>query len=151
MASFDWLVAPLVCPVCGAVSAADSSTNMQTYIQDQPSMTEIGVGDLVDLPRDDVADRGFIEVQRPGAGEAIHLLTTWECPTCGSPYLWAEVIVEHSRIVDIRAVSLDRERLERANYISPDCDSTVSELTGLDVSDLIGKDMIALLRQHLRN
>lgn len=147
--TFDYFVGTLQCPVCGTVSAADASTNMQTYIRAAPELAYLGVGHPLIIEPEAMADRGYLTIRRPLPGVPIRILQTWECPTCGAPFNWAEITVGAGTIEHIEAVSLTRKVVEKAHYISNEVISVVAELTGRSFADLRGTDLVQLLREYL--
>ena len=91
---FDYFVSAMRCPVCKTVSPADSSTNMQTHIRDDADSRELAVGfqlDPLEVRAADIASSGYLPVTPQAADGTVTLLETWECPTCGTPDLWAAV------------------------------------------------------------
>ena len=118
---FDWFVAPLHCPVCGTVSPPTSVTNMQSHLRDDANGSELAVGtqlDPLDVRRDDVLNSGYLLVSEPAPGEAICLLEIWECPSCKRADNWALITISGTKITGIEAVTLDRDTLDSANFIS---------------------------------
>jgi rubredoxin len=146
---YDFFVGTLLCPVCGAYAPRDSSTNMQTKIRDEPDLVDLGVGDPLIIDPETVEQRGYLVVRQPALDEAIYMLDTWECPNCGFPYNWAEIVVQDNLIQDVFAVPLDKATLEGANYISTECISTVTALTGRSFLELNGADLVQILRDRL--
>jgi rubredoxin len=147
--SFDYFVGNLKCPVCGAVSEADESTNMQTYIRDEPDLAYLGVGHPLEIKTETMKDKHYLTIRLPQPGEEICLLDIWECPICGHPFNWAEIVILDGIINTVKAVPLNREVFEKANFISQECISVVAELTGRSFRDLIGTDLVYLLRERL--
>ncbi len=147
--SFDYFVGNLKCPVCEALSEADESTNIQTYIRDEPDLTHLGVGYPVEINTESMEDKHYLTIKLPQPGEKIRILDIWECSTCNHPFNWAEIVVLDGIINRIMAVSLNREVFEQANFISKECVSVVSDLTDRAFRDLIGADLVHLLREQL--
>lgn len=133
MATFDYLVGPVTCVACGH-ACNDASSNMQTKLQARPALSELTIGDELDVDWNNVCSAGYIRVSAPKKRDSISLLETWECPNCGKPFNWARVVIADARIESIREIALSAENLLDANYISDDCRfllgaSTVSEVT----------------------
>lgn len=148
-ATFDFFVAALQCEQCGAVSPADSSTNMQTKVRAEPDMESLGVGDRIDIRPANLG--GYIELAPPAPGSPVRLLDTWSCPTCHAPQNWAEIVVRDGVIAAIRAVPFDRSSFERAHWLKDDADSEAAALAGIPVRDLLGKwaEILRILRERL--
>jgi hypothetical protein len=150
--SYDFFVAPLTCPRCGATSPADESTNMQTYLRDNPSRALLGVGDALPLDPDRIRRddyEGYRAIRAPTPGEPIRILQSWECPACEQPLNWAEIDVRNGVIHGINAVPLDRAHFERSHLISNDVISVASDLTGKPPVELLKDDLIQILRDKL--
>ncbi|MDY6786122.1 MAG: hypothetical protein SW833_26850 [Cyanobacteriota bacterium] len=147
--SFDYFVSNLKCPVCAAISEADNSTNMQTYIRDEPELANLGVGYPLKIETETMEDKHYLIIKLPQPLEEIRILDIWECPTCGYPFNWAEIVVIGGFINRVDAVSLNREVFEKANFISRECISVVAELTGRSFSDLAKTDLVKILRERL--
>lgn len=150
--SYDFFVANLKCPVCGETTPADTSTNMQTYLRDEPEMASLTVGDPLALDPERIRRGeydGYYSVRAPEPGEPIRILQTWECPSCDSPANWAEIVVRAGLIDSIDAVNFDREPFERSHLISNDAISIAADLTGKPFSQLVEEDIVQLLREKL--
>lgn len=83
---YDYVVAALRCPNCNTVSAADSSTNMQTHIRDDAAGSEITVGyrlEPLEIRDQDIVSSGYLATGQASTDGHIRLLETWQCPTCG--------------------------------------------------------------------
>jgi len=137
MSTFDYFSSVLTCTSCG--QACDSiSSNMQTKIRLRPSLSELSVGDHLEVDWQDICSAGYLKVSEPSAVNTISLLETWECPNCGKIFNWALVEINNGNIQSIREIELSLENLGKANYISEECrytlntpvdyDSTVEEL-----------------------
>lgn len=147
--SYDYFVGRLACPHCGKVSAPDSSTNMQTYIRDESQLAFLGEGAAVDVSPANMRDSSYYVVREPQPGEVVKILQTWECPSCGKPSNWAVVSVKNGRIQGVAAVPLNRQTFERAHYISLDADGVAADVSGRPVTEIVGEDVVAILREHL--
>ena len=112
--SFDFFVAAMQCFNCGRISPADSSTDMQTYLRDDPQLEDLGVGSIVGSDLHDMDGKRYLEVSTPSQ-EAI-LLDTWNCPYCGHPN-WAQVTITNGVITNIHAVKLNRKTVANATYV----------------------------------
>lgn len=137
--SLDFIVAELSCLQCGAVSPADTSTDLQTAMRPQPALAELRVGDRVALP-DGPADGYWPtgSITTTGLG----LLEVWACPSCGARQ-WALVQLQDDRLHAVRAVRLSLETLEQAQFVSMEATYEV-EPAGLQ-----GDALLQALRQQL--
>lgn len=136
---YDYFVARLRCPNCNAVSAADSSTNMQTHIRDDASGIEIGVGfrlGPLEVRDQDIMSSGYLATDRVATDGRVRLLETWRCPACGHEN-WARVTLSGTEVVAIEPVILDRSTLETAQYISDGCYVIASKVSGIPARDLM--------------
>ena len=162
---YQHFVAPLECPACGNISAADESTNLQTAIltkeKDVSPPLRLQVGDRFHLIDNGPPGAGYLTIQEPEEGEPIRLLGLWECPACEHAYLWAEIVLspvaddereeQVMEIGSIKAVSLDQQTLDKAHYISDELRWVYDKLTGqpLYVQNELRSDYLKLLRAHL--
>lgn len=150
MASFDYFVGALECPVCQKVSKADFSTNMQTKIRDEPKMAELGVGSSLEITLEKAVLACYLPVQpMPLEGE-VRLLDTWECPYCSSPFNWAEIVVSKGLITSVLAVPLNRETLERVHFISDDCIYVLMAMINRPYEDILKEDTVKILLEQLQ-
>lgn len=150
--TYDFFVTRLKCPICGETTPADVSTNMQTYLRDNPDMASLTVGDSLPIDVERIRRNeydGYLAVKVPEPGEPIRILQTWECPSCGMPANWAEVVVRNGVIESITAVTFDREHFERSNLVANDVISIAANLTKRPFSELVGQDLVQLLRDKL--
>lgn len=150
--TYDFLVARLTCPVCGKASPADVSTNMQTYLRDDPDMASLEVGEPLPIEPERIRRNGYdgyLAVKVPQPGDPIRILQTWECPSCGMPANWAEVVIRNGVIESMTAVEFDREHFERSNLVANDVISIAADLTGKPFSELVEQDLVQLLRDKL--
>lgn len=120
--TFDFFVGHLECEQCGAVSPADSSTNIQTKIAIDTSLAAYGVGDKVDLDIGYIDGTGYFCVKEPEEPSTFTLIDSWECPTCFKPFNWVLIGFDNGRIVSMKAVKLDNKIREIVNYVTDDCE-----------------------------
>jgi rubredoxin len=151
---YDYFVASLACPVCGAVSPPDSSTNMQTHLRDDADGRELGVGfelDPLEVRAEDIAGSDYLPIVPPPSDGTATLLDSWECPSCGASDLWAAIELRDGRIAAISAVELTRATLDRAHFIAEECSNRAARISGIPWSEFVpGKvDPIEVLRTHL--
>lgn len=151
---YDYFVAALECSHCGAVNAADSSTNMQTHLRDDAGGIEIGVGfrlDPLEVRDQDIASSGYLPVNRDPADGRTRLLETWQCPTCGHKN-WGRVTLAGTEVAAIEAVTLDRATLAGAQFITDNCFTLASHVSGIPANDLMtGKvSPVSVLLERLR-
>jgi uncharacterized protein (UPF0212 family) len=147
--SLDYFVGNLQCPVCGNVSEADDSTNMWTYIRDEPELAYLGVGHPLMIRSEAMEERGYLTVQPIHPGQEIRILQTWECPFCGKSFNWAEIVIREGVIETISAVPLNREVLERANFISTESVDVAAKLTNSSIADLNIAEVVPILLEQL--
>jgi rubredoxin len=147
--TLDYFVASLKCPVCGVISEADESTNMQTHIRKNPELAYLGIGHPLEIEPKYMKRCGYLTIQPSQPGQEIRILETWECPSCGAPYNWAEVVVLNGVIKEIVAVEINRTVFEQAHYISDECVSIAMDLTDRTYTDIIQDDLVEILRERL--
>ncbi|NMO16942.1 hypothetical protein HPC49_24825 [Pyxidicoccus fallax] len=152
--SYDLFVAALTCPHCGETSPADDSTNMQTYVRDRAQANREFLAPGTPLPLDSrrILARdydGYLPVGVPAPGEPTRILHTWECPSCGYGFNWAEVVVRDGVIERIDAVPFDREHFERSHLLSIEAMSVAVGLTGKPPNEISYQDLVQLLRELL--
>jgi hypothetical protein len=136
---YDYFVAALKCVNCGTVSAADSSTNMQTHLRDDASGIEIGIGfrfDPLEVREQDIMASSYLSTGRVSVDGRTRLLETWRCPTCDHDN-WARVTIEGTELTKIESVVLDREALEGTQFITDGCYVLASRLSGIPARDLM--------------
>lgn len=141
---YDFFVAPLRCPRCGTTWPADAPTCIQTAARRDPQLTDIAVGDEIDVPVEDMVERNYVAL-RHGEPGPIVLLETWDCPNCGLQ--WARIEIEGGIVTSITSVELDREIIAGATYASPDIVDYLKEVTGMSYDELMDADFAALLRR----
>jgi hypothetical protein len=149
--SYDFFVAEMKCPVCGAVSRADDSTEMYTYIRDEPNAEYLGVGSPLQINHECIEQNrceGYLTIKIPAPDEPIRLLNPWRCPTCGS-YNWARIEIRDGIISSIVPVSLNLATLEHSHLISNEADFAAASLTNSSATGMIGKDTVQILRERL--
>lgn len=149
MGYFDYFVGNLRCPVCDVVSDADHLTNICAYMRTNPQYEYLGVNHPLEIDLKVMEDSGYLLVQMPKSNEAIRILQTWECPSCGTPYNWAMILVFGEVITEITNVSLNREVLENSHFISEDCIDEVKALTDFSYQELRKMDLVQMLRELL--
>jgi rubredoxin len=147
--TFDHIVARLRCPVCGAVSPADDSTEMTTKLRPEPELAFLGIGDRLDFDARNAAAGGYIVLAEPDQGEEVVLLHTWTCPTCGTAFQWARIVVRDGVIAEIDPIALDHQAIDRANYIVDDAKLVAAELDGRSPLELSDADAARALRDRL--
>ncbi|MFT3770317.1 MAG: hypothetical protein QM820_33230 [Minicystis sp.] len=136
---YDFFVAPLRCPACGAESPAGARTNMQTRLRDDADGSALTVGTRLspgDVDPDNILDAAYQSIRRPAPGEPIRLLETWHCPACGRSDNWAVVEIDDGVIEKIEAVKLDRATLESAHFISDQCEILAAQISDVPARDL---------------
>lgn len=147
--SFDYLVAPLRCPD-GAVSPADESTEMTTRLRDEPALAYLGVGDRLEVDTERARQSGYLVLREPRPGEPIVLLQTWVCPSDGTPFLWARVVIRGGIITEIRETQLDGATIAGAHFIVDDAKWVAAELAGVRTPlDLTDDEAAAVLKAKI--
>jgi hypothetical protein len=146
--ALTFFVAPLRCSYCAASLPADTSTNMQNHLSEEP-WTVYGIGDPIPDSAEDL-DCAFITVH-PRSGVETRILQSWVCPCCGSAQ-WAEVILAQGRVLEILPVTLSADVIDRVHYAVDGIAETYYGITGegLDVDGTprpdFGKRLAAALR-----
>lgn len=146
--TLDYFVAALQCPHCGTSSPVDDSTNMATYIQDQPELTYLGVGHPLKIETEKMRERGYLTIQTIQSDKPIGILQLWECPTCGQTN-WAEILIQNDVIANISAVTLDRVALERDHFIHDESKGLVAALTERSYFDISDEEVVQILKKLL--
>ena len=148
--AYDFFVGRLQCPSCSAVAAADSATNMQTYLRGEDAdLEELGIGHPVSVSPEAVEAANYWLIQQPQPGGVIQLLDSWTCPSCNRDGLWARITLRDGCIADVAAVPLDRGTLAGAHYISRWGEYVAADLLGCPPADLMGTDPVPILREKL--
>lgn len=80
--ALTFFVAPLCCFQCGVSLPADTSTDMQNHLSEEP-WTVYGIGDLIPDSTEDLAC-AFTSVH-PRSNHETRILQSWVCPSCGLP------------------------------------------------------------------
>lgn len=119
MGLFDWFVGELLCPECGALSAADGRTDAQTKLREKPRQNELAAGDELEVTPRSALDAGYFPTGT-APDRDVRLLQNWDCPSCAAAWLWLQVTVREGRILAVEAVDLDAETLSCAHYIEED-------------------------------
>ncbi len=148
--NYDWFVAAMPCPVCGAVSARDEAIEMYTYARAHSDGADLGVGDAFAFPPGALAAGildGYLTLCRPDDGEPVRLLNSWRCRTCGS-LNWAEIVVADDRIATIDATPLDRNALARTHFIQNNAEFVAADLVGA-TARLTDDETLTILRRLL--
>jgi len=148
MGRFDYFVGELKCPICGNVSCADSSTNIQTKIRNTPNFRLLSVGCELNADHDSLMDADYYFIQSP-QGNILELIDMWECPSCGSPRNWAQITIREGIIINIISVPLTYEILRGANYIIDEGLHSLSAFTGLSFEDLTQGNLLNKIRPYL--
>ncbi|TMQ08897.1 MAG: hypothetical protein E6J90_39075 [Deltaproteobacteria bacterium] len=136
---YDYFVAAMKCLNCGTMSAADSSTNMQTHLRDDASGIELGIGfhfEPLEVREQDIMASSYITTGRVSVDGRTRLLEMWRCPACGHEN-WARVTITGTELTEIESVVLDRKALESAQFISDGCYLLASKLSGILAQDLM--------------
>ena len=151
--SFDYIVARLSCPECGAVTEADTATDLQTHLQASPQGEYLAVGDEIDLRDDGPAGAGYVPIRDPGPDEPLRVVESWGCPVCDEPYNWAEVTIEGGYIRSVETVELSAEMLDRVHYLTWDINDLYRAVTGdsLYEEGSLRPDYLPRLRTVLSN
>jgi hypothetical protein len=147
--TYDFFVGFLRCPICGVISDADQSTNMQTYIRDEPELSNLGVGYSLKVDLDNMRDSNYIPIQSPNLDSEICIIDMWECPSCGAPRNWAKIIVRDRIIQEVSSVSLTWEVLKQTHYISDECLHELTIMTELSCKDLAEANLLKVLQERL--
>jgi hypothetical protein len=117
-------IAPMICPVCGLTTPADTSTNMQ--VGEFPCSTDpplyINVGDRFHMGFKHVTAAGFKTLAKEAPGRSFRLLQPWHCPNCNTDDLWAKVEFvndgEWAEVASIQTVDRSPETLDQVDAVS---------------------------------
>ena len=151
---YDYFVAELRCPRCGAVSPVTANTNMQTYIRGDADGSALGIGyqfDPKDLTTQHLLGAGYALISPPARAGSMRLLDLWICPVCQTEQ-WAMIEIEDGRIKRIDAVPMDRTTFEHANFISEGhADFLAEALAGTTQAEIAERQLssVEILRRHL--
>src|SRR5947207_12883800 len=113
---YDYFVAAMKCLNCGTMSAADSSTNMQTHLRDDASGIELGLGfhfEPLEVRGQDIMASSYISTGRVSVDGRSRLLEMWRCPACGTATC-ARVRITGTVLTEIDSVLRGRARLHTA-------------------------------------
>lgn len=151
---FDYFVAELCCPRCGATSSTSESTNMQTHIRADADGSALGVGyefDPRDLTTQHLLSAGYALISPVVQAGSMRLLDMWICPA-GQTEQWAMVEIVDGRIERIKAVAMNRATFEKANFISEgNADFLAEAVAGVTQSEIAERKLssVDILRQKL--
>jgi hypothetical protein len=146
--TLDYFVAEMQCPHCQAISPADNSTNMVTYIRQEPQLDYLNVGDNLIIETEAMPERGYLTIRRPESGEPIKILQLWECPSCGR-LNWAEICVDNGTIESITAVPLNQKNLENSHFIHYEAKGVAAALTDQAFAEVADEEVVTILKEHL--
>ena len=146
--SFDVFVAAMKCSNCELISPDDDSTNMQTYLRDDPQLENLGVGSFVGDSFHEMEDKHYFKIKDADDTKTT-LLNTWTCPHCGYPN-WAKIVFANGFIVEIRATVLNKSTLDSTNYISLDAASDAMELSQQDYLTVLDNGIVSILQKYLK-
>jgi hypothetical protein len=125
----QFLIGRLECPVCGATSPADTSTNIQIGELPVPTAPPqhvpepyVRVKDRLPLRISGLERAGFLPT-KPLADDAVAFrgLVPWTCPTCKTADQWAIVAISRDGsdlvIDDLVAVEMSEETLRSVDAV----------------------------------
>ena len=135
MGRFDMFVGHLKCPVCGTVSDADASTDMQTKIRDFPDLSYLSVGTELGVKLNNYV-KTYDMLAMPKDNEPISILIPWYCSTCKTGYKWAHIIVKDNFIEDIKDVCKNKETLLNTHFVDSECIYYIQYESGYEDLDL---------------
>lgn len=149
--SYDYFAATLKCLECGEVSHADTSTNMQTYLQDPGSHSVLRVGASLALEPSRVCHSEYDGYFYSGAAltNTIRILQSWECPACGSAPNWAQIEVVDGQIARIESVVFDRRSVFSSHLISNDAKSVAALLADISVKEAYATNVMEIFDKRL--
>jgi hypothetical protein len=145
--SFDVFVAAMKCFSCGRISPADDSTNMQTYLRDDPQLENLGVGSFVGDSFNEMRDKHYLTLSKK-KDSAENLLDTWTCPYCGYAN-WAKISIKNGIITEIQSVEISRDTLDKASYISIEVSGVAMYLSGEDYVTVQKNGVLETLTKYL--
>ncbi len=125
----DRFVGHLRCHDCGAVTT-DGDSGCETFLRAESDGTRFTVGDSFTFDPTGVRQSYYVYGIPAGRHESTHIVEGWECPECEAVN-WAEIVVDPTeRIRSVWSVSLSREVLERAHYVTSECIEVAARLSG---------------------
>jgi len=117
--AFDYVAAPLRCPMCNEVSSDPLAIDLQTKIAKSPAGNMIRPGDTVALI-DDPREPGYLLLNpgwQPG-GSVLRVIQAWSCPYCATNPLWAVLTFQNGTLISVEPVPLDAATLAAADFIT---------------------------------
>jgi hypothetical protein len=139
--AWDYLVAELPCPHCGAVSPATGETRMITALRDDASMRYLTAGDELPADVEHARAADYLIVREPASGGPVNLLHTWACPACETAFLWARVVVRDGVIAAIELVTF-AEAIGSAHYVDDDARWLVADRLGARSPTELSEDQV---------
>lgn len=131
MSIWDYFIAALRCPACGAVCAEGADTGMRTYIRGGDAYhVALRVGDDLDVAGEGIAEWECLVIRQPAPDEPLRLLEVWVCPSCAARS-FAEVVVREGILESITAVALSRPLLDRVHGVSFRLEEVYPLITGV--------------------
>jgi hypothetical protein len=146
--SFDTFVAAMKCFNCNLISPADESTNMQTYLRDNPQLENLSIGSYVGDSFNEMRDKHYL-ILRETQDEQVILLDTWNCPFCGQAN-WASIKIVRGTIADIQSVEINQNVLSHANFVSIEISGIAMDLSGKDYKSVNRDGILETLIQYLK-
>ncbi len=117
---FDFIVARLACPRCGAYPEGEGRAGMvvmQASVREEPDCADLGIGDAISLKATEESG-SYLTVRNPVSNEPVRLLIEWYCPkACFPEVIWAQVTVVNEVITKIESLLLSRRVLREVNFI----------------------------------
>lgn len=150
---YDYFVAKMTCTRCGTTSAADSSTDMQTHLRDDARGIEIAAGfelDAMEVRDQDIRSSGYLATGRQRSDGTTRLIESWTCPVCKHQN-WARITIDGTKVAAIEGITLDREALESAQFITDGSYVLAASLSGLPAQELMtgAIDTVRVLLERL--
>ncbi|HEX3483285.1 MAG TPA: hypothetical protein VHT91_50080 [Kofleriaceae bacterium] len=151
---YDYFVAELRCPRCGATISISENINMQTHIRADADGSALGVGysfDPEDLTTEHLFSAGYALISPPLHPGSMRLLDLWICPADQTEQ-WAMIEIVAGRIDNIEAVDMNRATFEKANFISEgNADFLAEAIAGISQSEIAERKLssVEILRQNL--
>jgi hypothetical protein len=146
--SLDFFVAAMKCFNCERISPADDSTNMQTYLRDDPQLENLGFGSFVGDSCNEMRDKHYLEISKRQDNTQI-LLDTWTCPYCGYSN-WARISIKNGIITEIKSVEISRDTLCNATYVSIEISGVAMYLSDKDYETVKRNGILETLEKYLK-
>lgn len=102
------------------------------------------------MREDRIQQQGYLAIGRERPDDRTRLIDQWQCPMCKHEN-WARIALDAGRVAAIDAVTLDRETLAGAQFITENCFILAGQLSGISGTDLTtgAVSPVSVLLDHL--